>query len=147
MIRAALAAVLALSACTAPPPAVIETGRAGTTLYAHPGGGVASVPADLWYRPGPFAVLGDCPSACTSVLMRDDLCTGPDATWRFHGPRMHDATPPAVRAAYVAQVAGWYRTRPDLSEWFLSGDLDPWRVKTGREMNAEHGVPLCGEGA
>ena len=143
MIRAALLlAALALAGC-APMHPMVSSSRAGTDLYSHLGGGIASVPADLWSRPGPIAVRGECSSACTAILARADVCTAPDATWRFHGPRLPEATPQAVRAAYVAQVAGWYSSRPGLRAWFLSGDLDPWRTLTGADLHQRHGVPLC----
>jgi hypothetical protein len=150
MIRTALAAVLALAACTAPlPEPVVETGRAGTTIHAHYGGGLAFAEADMAQHSGPVCVAGTCMSGCTAVLARSDVAVTRGAELWFHGARVQGrggglyATPDEVRQ-YDAQVAAWYARWRDLPEWFLADDLGPWRVLTGAELNRRHGVPLCG---
>jgi hypothetical protein len=149
MIRAALASALALAACTAPlPEPVVETGRAGTTLFAHYGGGLAFAKADMAAYPGPLRLAGTCMSGCTSALSRRDVCVTPEAELWFHGARVQGrgggiyATPEQVRG-FDEYMASWYATRPGLPEWFLGGDLDPWRVLTGAQLHTRHGVPLC----
>jgi hypothetical protein len=152
MIRAAIAATLLLSACTAPLPApVVETGRAGTTIHAHYGGGLAFAEADMAEYPGPVCVAGTCMSGCTAVLARPDVAVTRGAELWFHGARVQGrggglyATPEQVRG-FDEYMASWYSTRPGLSERFLAGDLDGWLKLTGAEMNARHGVPLCEDG-
>jgi hypothetical protein len=148
----AFAALLALPACAVPlPKPEVETGPAGTTIFAHYGGGLAFAEADMASYPGPLCLVKICMSGCTAALARSDVSITPTAELWFHGARVHGRggglrVTAEQLAAYDRQVADWYSQWPGLSEWFLVGDLGPWRVLTGAELNARNGVPLCGEG-
>lgn len=151
-MRQALFALFTLPACAVPlPEPEVEITAAGTTIHAHYGGGLAFAVADMATYPGPMCLARLCMSGCTAALARDDVAVTPEAELWFHGARVQGrgggiyATPEQVRR-YDEYMASWYAPRPDLPEWFLGGDLGPWRVLTGAELAARHGVPLCGEG-
>lgn len=138
----AVTAILLLTACADPR---FSIGPQGTTVHTHSGGRLDTVPMDMLKLYGPVRVEEGCYSACTALLVREDVCTEPDALWKFHGvqgwvtlnykgkrPGPHDLL-----------VANWYSSKPGMREWFLSGDLVNWRELSGLEMAQRGWVPLC----
>lgn len=67
-----------MSACAA-----LSSAQALTITEDHGG---SLLDKFFYYKsaPGPIRVKGPCESACTVVLMRDDVCVLPGATFGFH---------------------------------------------------------------
>ena len=117
----------------------------GTTINSHLGGQLREVPVKMMSLKGPIRVKDTCQSACTSILVRNDVCTYPDAIWKFHGAQgwLVHISQEKRPLTYDLLVANWYTNKPGMREWFLSGDLNNWKTLTGKEMNDRGWIPLC----
>lgn len=90
-----------------------------------------------------------CISACTLFLALRDVCVAPEAVFKFHAPKVGILAALQVphKDAHAARVfaSDLSRHRPELGQWFAEHGAVAafYAVKTGAELNAEFGIPLC----
>lgn len=131
---------LAMSACS--DIKVNVSDETGTEVIRHSGGDLLRATGAMKTTPGPVKILGECYSACTTALGRDDTCVAPDARLMFHG----------VQGGYRKETPFWDHLNSivanmypeDVKKWYYSLDLTKDTYVTGQWMadNFES-VKLC----
>ncbi len=128
MTRLAIAALLALAACAAPPDGDDR------------GGSVLAYAASIAAHDGPVAVSGYCSSACVMWLAHENACVAPPATFGFHTVE-RDATGLA-RRVYEDHLR---RADPGLLAWYQATAADSATVVrlSGARLIAEGWAEAC----
>lgn len=146
----ALAAPLALAACGEPH---VRQHEGGFEIVYHGGTEYTSLAERRFARfDGPPSVGEACYGSCTVILADPEVCTHAQTRWdirfghdivtQFAAYRPDGSLHPAV-----IRQADAYARWPGLRERFLSRNVTQPDRLTGAELSAQHGVPLCVEGA
>lgn len=94
-----------------------------------------------------------CTSSCTYWLTARNVCVSPDTRFEFHGvqsiPLAMTGIPFPRHERYTRIMADDLEQRwPGLGDWFWDDASHKTGVlvetRTGRQLNREFGVPLCG---